>query len=518
LRKIRPAAFGVTSKTFANLRSLLAAALQLAGVFDTLARGRARQHPAWAPLLREIGSDKRLANGLAGFANWCAKNDLRPDAVTDEAVQQFLIWLETRTHHPRPRDLVRRIPCLWNEARARIEGWPNAQLTLLSFRRPRRRLSWNELSEGFRHDAEAYLVMREKPDLFDDTSNAPHRPLAPTTLRLQCEHLRLAASILIESGIDSAKIASLADLIQPERVKTVLRHYHGQANGKPSAFAIALAKTLIQIAQYHVRTSPDLVSQLKRLAAKLPPVPFDLTAKNKALLRQLESDNLRAKLMFLPDDLLQGMAKAVETSALSLVKAQVAIAVDILLAVPLRPENLTDLNWQRHFHEPDGPKRRLLLHIPSEETKARVQDLTVEIPDDVGRRIRWYRRCILPRANADPNGFLFVTKAGVRKSQETLSQQITETIATHVGIHMTPHQFRHFCAASYLEDHPEDFETARAMLNHRSSKTTLVYAGASDRRASRVYGKYLFEQRDKLKLSRTRIKTGAKPLKKNASG
>jgi integrase len=83
---------------------------------------------------------------------------------------------------------------------------------------------------------------------------------------------------------------------------------------------------------------------------------------------------------------------------------------------------------------------------------------------------------------------------------------------------MTPHQFRHFCAASYLEDHPEDFETARAMLNHRSSKTTLVYAGSSDRRASRVYGKYLFEQRDKLKLSRTRIKTGAKPLKKNASG
>ena len=64
---------------------------------------------------------------------------------------------------------------------------------------------------------------------------------------------------------------------------------------------------------------------------------------------------------------------------------------------------------------------------------------------------------------------------------------------------MTPHQFRHVAANLYLEAHPEDFETARALLGHAWSKTTLVYAGSSSRRASRAYGEHLIQQRDALK-------------------
>ena len=101
---------------------------------------------------------------------------------------------------------------------------------------------------------------------------------------------------------------------------------------------------------------------------------------------------------------------------------------------------------------------------------------------------------------------LFVTEKGTRKSQATLTVQIIDAIAQHVGIHMTPHQFRHFGATSYLEDHPEDFETARAMLGHAWSKTTRIYAGSSSRRASRAYNQHLFKQREALKLLRSRRK------------
>ena len=93
-----------------------------------------------------------------------------------------------------------------------------------------------------------------------------------------------------------------------------------------------------------------------------------------------------------------------------------------------------------------------------------------EVPDEVARRLRWYRRHILPRLDADVNGHLFVTEMGSRKSQTTLTVQIIDAIARHIGIHMTPHQFRHFGATSYLEDHPEDFETAREHLGHAFSK------------------------------------------------
>ena len=56
-------------------------------------------------------------------------------------------------------------------------------------------------------------------------------------------------------------------------------------------------------------------------------------------------------------------------------------------------------------------------------------------------------------------------------------------VARQVGIHMTPHQFRHFAAVAYLEDNPQDFETPRALLGHSFGKTTRIYAGSSARRA-----------------------------------
>jgi hypothetical protein len=68
---------------------------------------------------------------------------------------------------------------------------------------------------------------------------------------------------------------------------------------------------------------------------------------------------------------------------------------------------------------------------------------------------------------------------------------------------MTTHQFRHLNGNSYLEENPEDMETARLMLGHACAKTTRIYVGLSTRRASRAYNKFLFE-RDALKLKRKR--------------
>lgn len=67
----------------------------------------------------------------------------------------------------------------------------------------------------------------------------------------------------------------------------------------------------------------------------------------------------------------------------------------------------------------------------------------------------------------------------------------------------------------YLEEHPEDFETVRALLGHSFAKTTLIYAGASGRRASKAYGKFVTGQREALKL-KGRGRLGARQ-KKNMS-
>src|SRR5262245_30288579 len=56
LSRIRPAAHGVSAKSYSNLKSLLAAALELAGVIDPSGRGSARRRPG-GPLLEAIADD-----------------------------------------------------------------------------------------------------------------------------------------------------------------------------------------------------------------------------------------------------------------------------------------------------------------------------------------------------------------------------------------------------------------------------------------------------------------------------
>ena len=503
LSRIHPAAHGVSAKSYSNLRSVLGAALQLADVIDSMCRGSAKRHPDWGPLLETIADDQRLSNGLAAFANWRASQGISPGEVNDTAVQRYLIWLEARTLHTKPRDRGRQVPKMWNEASIKVNSWSTTKLTSISFKAPPRHLKWSDLCPSFQQDADGYLALRANPDLFDERPEAPKRPLAPSTIRQQREHLRLAASILTQSG---ETIVSLSDLVRPERFKAILRHYHNRAKRETNAFAIGVSKTFIQVAQYHTGATSEQVTALKRLASNLPPVPFDLTEKNKALLRQLESERLRAKLLFLSEQLTAEVAKDLELGRVRFVEAQVAIAIDILLALPLRPQNLCSLNWQQNFSEPYGPRGKLLLHIAAHDTKTKRRDIDGEVPDDVARRLRWYRRQILPRLGADANGYLFVTRKGDRKGQTTLTLQITNALARHIGVHMTPHQFRHFGATSYLEQHPEDFETARAILGHAWSKTTQIYAGSSSRRASQAYNRYLLKQREDLKLLRPRRK------------
>lgn len=503
LREIRPAAHGITWKTLSNIRSLLAAGLAIAGTVDPLRRGMAKRDPAWGALVSAISARKDLSTGLATFASWCAREQIAPSAVSDAIVQRFLVWIETRTLHQSPRDLVRALPNLWRRAGALVEQWPDTQLARLSFRRPSKRLAWHQLSDSLQEEVQTYITNRRSPNIFDETGRVPRRPLAESTVRQHSEHLRLAASILINEGhIPTTQVLSLSDLVTPKAVKVVLGYYHGEAGAQPSAFVACLANTLLQVAQYHTGASEQEIKQLKLLIGRLPKVPFDLTSKNKLLLRQLEPKHVRAKLLFLPDELLKEVVRDWKRGRYRVVDAQVAIAVDILLAVPLRPQNLSSLHWRQHFQVLGASD--LLLHIPATETKTRQSDLIADIPADTARRLLWYRRVVLPVLKADPNGHLFVNRHGTLKHQKTLAGQIIDTISRHVGIHMTPHQFRHFAAVSYLEAHPEDFETVRAALGHAAAKSTRVYAGSSSRRAGRAYGKFLFAARDSLRLHRPR--------------
>ncbi len=377
---------------------------------------------------------------------------------------------------------------------------PINQLAFISFKAASQNLGWGDLPANLRKDAEGYLKLRADPDPFDTDPQVPRRALAPSTIRQQREHIRLAASVLVRQEPPVGTLATLADLIQPEALKTVLRHYHKNAGAKPNAFVVNLAQTLIDVARFYVKAPEAELRKLKAIALKLPAVPHDLTEKNKELLRLLENEQARARLLFMPDQLMRKAEAELRKGRVGFVDVQVAIAADILLVAPLRPQNLITLNWGRHFKELQGRKGKLLLYIPKHETKSGKRELTFEIGEDVARKVRWYRQEIMPRLGADPGGDLFVSQGGKRKSQATLTVQLIEAVAEQVGIHMTPHQFRHVAAALYLEEHPEDFQSVSDLLGHAWAKTTLIYAGSSSRRASKAYGSFILGQREALKL------------------
>ena len=79
-----------------------------------------------------------------------------------------------------------------------------------------------------------------------------------------------------------------------------------------------------------------------------------ISDKNKTLSREFESEDLRARLFFLPEDLMRFVKAELRQGRLRWVEAQIAVAVAILLVAPLRPQNLIALNSSRNVKEPQG--------------------------------------------------------------------------------------------------------------------------------------------------------------------
>ena len=65
---------------------------------------------------------------------------------------------------------------------------------------------------------------------------------------------------------------------------------------------------------------------------------------------------------------------------------------------------------------------------------------------------------------------------------------IEKAVYKHVGIRLTPHQFRHFAAKVILDANPGAHELVRQLLVHKNMKTTTnYYAGINTLRAGRAH-------------------------------
>jgi integrase len=253
---------------------------------------------------------------------------------------------------------------------------------------------------------------------------------------------------------------------------------------------------MISLARRWVRLDPVSIGELDELRKCLGDQRNRLTEKNRRLLNTLDDPAVRAKLLVLPDRLANWAERAPPARAIIM---QIAVAIAILQNAPLRIANLAALRLDRHLVRPGGPRSLWQVDIPPDEVK-NDQALTYELPRRVTALVDRYIRRFRPTLATPGNPYLF--PVGSRhKFPHALSQQIREALADWVGIHMTPHQFRHFAGRLMQQRSPGAFGAIAQLLGQKDVRTAIrYYSGLDTLSAGRHFDEILEAERNHMRL------------------
>jgi integrase len=117
-----------------------------------------------------------------------------------------------------------------------------------------------------------------------------------------------------------------------------------------------------------------------------------------------------------------------------------------------------------------------------------------ELPTELADRLWTYRTEIAPAVTGKRPDALFLTTTGKPRTQSAVTTSIEKAAYKHLGIRLTPHQFRHFAAKIILDANPGAHELVRQLLVHKNMKTTTnYYAGIDTLRAVRAHAKLIMQ-------------------------
>ena len=489
---IHPAQNDLSTKTIQNIKSNLLAAVRHFLAAEKPVRSRKKLSSNWQHVYSQL-PNKRFNSGLSRFVHFNSDRRIDPGEVNDEAITAFVQELTDNSFVPdkKRKEIHRRTTRLWNEVSDIVADWPDIKLAVPDHRKPRTSHPLVDFAVSFQEDVIAYLTWLEDKDILAE--DRPSCRCKPRTIDLRRSQIQLSASALVTSGRSIDEIKSLAEMVDVEAVKDILRHYLNKNGDEPTSFTQGLAITLIAIAQYWVKVPGDQLTKIKNVKRQLGSLRVGMTEKNRHMLRQFDDDHNHQLLLQLPDRLIQlATTQAVVKAAIT---TQKAIAIEMLIMAPIRMANLISLRFDQHLIKPGGNRGQYHLVLPEHETK-NGQPYEVRLPKQLSQYIDRYRTQLLPAITTDLNPFLFPNKMTGHKAQETLSQQIKETIKKYTGLDLTGHQFRHLSGKVFLAENPGQYEAVRQLLGHKHIKTTTAfYTGLNTIESTRIFDDLILKKR-----------------------
>lgn len=485
LATVTPVRADVSPARWANIRSLLRAALKHAGLDKMPGRQAVPLPPEWEGLLGLLPTPPaRFA--LSRLARFCAGRDIGPDAVDDSVSATFLEVLEASLVK-QPRRVHRAACRQWNIAVEAIPAWPRTVLQVPDYSR-RYALGWDDLPPSLVAEAEACFAHFAGADPLAEIDFRPLRPSSIATRR--CQFIEIV-SAMTHNGTSLASLTSIAEVVRVDNVKAALRFILDRhkrvsppaAERQPSTSrqAYQFARFLCSLARHWVRVRPSHLNALRAIVRRLSTGPQGLSATNSERLLQFDDPEAVRRFVGMPGDVMSRLERVASPTRRQALQAQTAVALGILLVLPMRIGNLAGLRL--HRHQIRSARGTWHLSVPAQEVKNR-QDLEAVVPDHLGRILDAYLERFRPVLAPTATDALFPGRTGGTKSIDRLREQITDGVAEWTGLTVNPHLVRHVLAKLYLEAHPGNYGVVKLLLGHKSIATTMnSYCGTETRAA-----------------------------------
>lgn len=486
---------GVERKTVQNARSSVEFVLRHYGLDGSgcFSAPLTEECVIWASQLSKY--ERASLSKLFRYLSWRGIGLIEFDARVSEA---FATALFSELPQKKARSIATGTIRAWNTLCKGRPDWPGRPLA--GGDRPLRAVAWSALPTVLREDVDRLFAARSSAgNLFSDGNN--RRPLKATTVRARRDHLRIVASTLVQKHLIAAdSLTGLAELCRPERFEMVIKTLAERYDGAVTAYVEQVAVTLLQAAEEGNCLDPAEIEEVRRLKRMVyrqrlrdqrTEVHRDL-----AILDELDDDAAMARVLAVPARMAARVQKSGRCDRRAALDIQLATAVALLLAAPLRISNLASLRLYQHVRKVrDQAHERFVIRVPGEETK-NGKPLEHYLDDQAAALLALYIGTFRPLLVSSGCPWLWPGRKGRHKHAQVLGRQISAVVREESGIPFHPHLARKIAVKVILDQNPGGIEIARRLLGHTDTRPTLTaYAQTQSRSAQREYLSALEERR-----------------------